>query len=431
MTNAKILIGLTDKFDPEVRAMMMAKYSRSYSSIEDRLPDTKESESKHKEALAKYYISWGHKSVGQLGSVDVYFESVSMLAEKAIQDNRLYNGQSCSTRYIDFSNQPMTAPGGIEIKEWQERFRAMYVEALDATKQFLHLKFPYEGQVSEIQYDNTIKARAFDICRGILPAGVHTNVAFIGTFDNINDHFGRMLYHPCDEMRSIASTALSKLSALYPHACIGKDKLYERFSNEFHDIFDHHYQHVDADLSTVVNVLQFDRNNAYQFRNKFELYPRNVSSNFTIRLNSTLDYGSYRDIHRHRNGVITMPILTPKLGFHNFYLDNLPILIKEKLIKLLNEYSIWYHKETDNDVETLQYCTPMGYKVAFNYTCDLNQVIYMLELRSGKTVHQTLRKLMHEWYYLLKDKIDNFTAHVDLDEDNFTLKRGSQVFDKV
>jgi hypothetical protein len=59
----KILAGLTDQFDPEVRAMLAAKYSRDVGSIEDRLPDSDEGAQKHKESLGKFYVGYGHKSV--------------------------------------------------------------------------------------------------------------------------------------------------------------------------------------------------------------------------------------------------------------------------------------------------------------------------------------------------------------------------------
>lgn len=60
---AKILVGLTDMYDPEIRAMLMAKYSRDVGPIEDRLPSTQESQKQHKESLGKFYVGYGHKSV--------------------------------------------------------------------------------------------------------------------------------------------------------------------------------------------------------------------------------------------------------------------------------------------------------------------------------------------------------------------------------
>lgn len=444
MSNAKILLGITDSYDPEVRAMLMAKYSRSYASIETRLPNTKESIQAHKEALNKYYVGYGHKSVSQLGMTDIYIEGVSMLAEKAIQNTPLYNGQSSSTRYIDFTNQPMVHFDNPEVKGWQERFRAFYVKALPLVIEKIKLEFPFasnEGNyhhkedigVQEAKkrttWENTIKARAFDICRGILPAGCTTNVAFTGTFDTINDHFGEMLFHPSPEMGAIALEVLQALEAKYHYAAIPIEKLRERF--KYVGNTPEYFYNVDEPFNMLM-VESFTYKQLELDRAKWEKYPSVVSSDYRIRYSDIIDFGSYRDIHRHRNGVITMPLLMPTYGFNSFYMTNLPTHLQDELGGILKEYEEWANGDSSLSICPVinQYCTPMGYNVPFSYTCDLNQMLYMLELRSGKTVHQTLRKVMQTWAKLAKENVylKQVQSHVDFDEDNFTLRRGEQVF---
>jgi len=60
--------------------------------------------------MSKFYVGYGHKSIGDCGSITLFIEGVSMLGAKAIQDTKLYNGQEASTRYIDFSKQPILNP---------------------------------------------------------------------------------------------------------------------------------------------------------------------------------------------------------------------------------------------------------------------------------------------------------------------------------
>lgn len=433
--NPTVLVGITDHLDPEVEAMLMAMYSRSYVPVQARIPSSKESVLEHKEKLGKFYINYGHKSVGQLGSTTIWLEGVSQLAAKAIENHPLFNGQESSTRYIDFSNQPMVS-SSTDSTKWQEAFRAFYIKAVPLVVEKIKSEFPFSSQpegTKQTTYDNTIKARAFDICRGILPAGCTTNVAFTGTFDTINDHFGEMLMHPSKEMRDIALTVLTKLKEKYPYASMDIEILKERNSFVTDEFF---YQKLTRDISD--DLVYIDSTSAFSApptlytRRKYETISRYMSSKFSVSLSGKIDFGSYRDIHRHRNGTISMECLGVSHGFHKFYLDELPRKLSSELALLLNTYVEWYNSNKDLSIVEKQYCTPMGYLVALEYECDLNQAVYIMELRSGKTVHQTLRLLVQDWVKSFKDKYRNFYGgiliHADMDKDNFTLQRGTQTF---
>jgi hypothetical protein len=128
-----------------------------------------------------------------------------------------------------------------------------------------------------------------------------------------------------------------------------------------------------------------------------------------------------------------MPLLDVSVGFEFFYLDNLPLAQQTELLSLLQDYVIWYSSTTYLSDIDKQYCTPMGYKCVVEYECDLNQMLYLFELRSGKTVHQTLRKFMHDWINKFNNDLTipfNIKIHPDMDEDNFSLRRGEQTFIK-
>lgn len=429
----KIFVKLTDHLDPEVNAMLQAMYSRTYASIESRLPKTEEEASSLKDKLRKFYLEWGHKSVGQLGSTTVWIEGVSQLAAKAIENTPLFNGQESSTRYIDFSTQPFVHTDSTQY-DWQEKFRSFYIKAMPILIEHLKSQFPFANQYDTealtkdaedkrlLTYNNTIRARAFDILRGVLPAGATTNVVFSGTFDLINDHFGEMLFHPLEECRQIANTVLSNLKDVYPDGIESVSKLEERFS---HVTTEHFYDRPikslrDLSLSEPDYPLRANRK-------KFERLPLRYVINQIKTLSANLDFGSFRDLHRHRRGSMIMPLLSTELGFHPYYLDNLPKDLREALVLILKNFEDDYGYSNWSTPEE-QYVIPMGYQVPVSYTCDLNQVLYILELRSSKTVHQTLRQVVLEWYKQFKAAYPYIEVHVDKSEDNFSLKRGTQTF---
>jgi thymidylate synthase ThyX len=451
----EILVGVTDHYNPIVQAMMLAMYSRNYGPIMSRLPKTPEEEATLEKRLEQYYVGYGHKSVGQLGATTVFFEGVSQLAAKAIEDDPLFDGQESSTRYMDFSEQPMVNFGVEEIAQWQEKWRALYLAAIPATIEKLKAEFPFQlaankpatiGEQSpeklaervekdKVVWERTIKARAFDICRGLLPAGVTTNVGFFGTFDVLNDHFGEMLFHPSIEMRNIARDTIYGLRKKYPHSTPGLEKLLERNAHVTAEYFytDNNYDFADPPILSQSSVMSNGAGDLFLNRTIHQRLMRSVASAYRYKMRGLIDFGSFRDLHRHRNGTILMPMLTAKYGIHDWYLSELPPSIAGAAVAYLDEQSK-SKALFDIDPMLVQYAIPMGAQVEVSYSCDLNQLIYILERRSYKDVHQTLRHYVQEQYLALLKLNPNQAhklqkgLHVDMDLDNFTLKRGTQTF---
>jgi hypothetical protein len=135
----------------------------------------------------------------------------------------------------------------------------------------------------------------------------------------------------------------------------------------------------------------------------------------------TIDFGSYRDLQRHRNCKWLMPLLTTKLGFHPFYLENLPESLIDEAVDLVAGIQNKFLESEEN----WQYAVPMGFKVNIMMKFDVNQAIYLAKLRSSVTVHPTLRVWAQELGRFLQNEFA-IDAEVDYSEDNWTLKRGVQ-----
>ena len=95
--------------NPESNAALQALYSRSPKSVVEQAEKLSRNNFSGS-FMERVFIGYGHESVGELGYTTLYFEGISFLAEKAIQDFELYVGQACSSRYIDFSRQPFVNP---------------------------------------------------------------------------------------------------------------------------------------------------------------------------------------------------------------------------------------------------------------------------------------------------------------------------------
>src|SRR3989344_8445748 len=99
---------------PEVLAVAMAKYSRSKESIKVTIDDlTEEKSAKFHE---KWVLGYGDASVADMALIAIALENVSILASKAIQDNRLASYQEKSTRYVDFDSSRYYRPPSAMVK---------------------------------------------------------------------------------------------------------------------------------------------------------------------------------------------------------------------------------------------------------------------------------------------------------------------------
>lgn len=406
-----IYVNEVDSLHPETRAMIQCFYSRSTMSIKDRIATLGENEDKIRENLKKYYVNYGHASIAECASITVFFEGVSMLAAKAIQDNPLYVGQESSTRYIDYSKQDFVYPKDSEFQIfyefWSNRWREFYLKALPATIDHLKSQYPGEGNV----YEKTIKARAFDVLRGYLPAGFATNVAWTGSFRTIGEHLRKLLNHPLLELRELAASTYEKLKDVYKNS-FREIRETDYFKNEhFYMLSTSSTAKPEFSVKLEDTLPKYNKNNPI-----FKLVK--ISSNFAM------DFGSWRDLQRHRNMVYFMPILSTKIGVEPFYVNNLAPEVQEEAKNLLAEFCFSIDKIEDS-LYNKQYITPMGFLCDVMCSFDIHQAVYLSELRSQKTVHPTLRTWAQDLGRFLQKDLD-IAANVDYDEESFTLKRGTQ-----
>ena len=140
-----------------------------------------------------------------------------------------------------------------------------------------------------------------------------------------------------------------------------------------------------------------------------------------------LDFGSFRDLQRHRNGVCRMPLLDTSHGFEAWYLEQLGELAGEANA-LIDEQRYAINRLGDGSDRSVlrQYYTALGFRVPCNVTYALPALLYVMELRSGKTVHPTLRKQVHGMIRRFKHDHPDIALHVDMDPDDWDVRRGDQ-----
>lgn len=420
---------------PEATAMLGALYSRSPKSVWEHLDlIAKKGPASFMET---YYVKYGHKSIGDMGNACVFFEGVSMLAAKALQDFPLYNGQEVSTRYVDFSTQPFIDPAHTaETKKLLESLRTFYLQGLEKLIPALTERFPRKEDEVEKVYNKAIKARAFDTMRAFLPAGAATSLVWVGELRQFADRIPVLRLHPLPEVRDIAAALERALMGSFPSSFSNKRyDATERYVQEMGAAFTFFDDPVPVDFELSYDGVRSDRLTEYRgaLANrppKTEL-PQAVRDSGMAEFRFLLDFGSYRDLQRHRAVTTRVPLLTTRHGFEPWYLDELPDDLRTEAKEFLSAYESSV-TALGVDRETTQYYLPMGYRTTIRTTGDLRALVYLVELRATRFVHPTLRARATQMAHALVKLYGphGLILHLDPDPDRFDVRRGAQDIEK-
>ncbi len=423
---AKIFI--YDEFNPEDTAMMQALYSRSPKSVEEHVDKVKQSGSG--KFMSTFYVGYGHASIADCGSTTIFIENISILADKAIQDWPLYSGQETSTRYIDMATRTIIDPLNNEISHGiLKRWMDFYVSGQERLKPFLIEKYPRREEEDENVYLKAIAARGFDIMRGFLPAGITTQLSRHTNLRQAWDKLALLRHHPLPEMRTIADDILNKLKSKYEnsfsHPLYPEQEEYRAETNKKYSFF----APENVDPKSFSFKHNIDREELKKYSEILESRP--IKTNLPYFLGDlgscifefVLDYGSFRDIQRHRSAIARMPLLTTKLGFQAWYLEQLPADLRHEALTLIEEQKQLIDNLPIED-EIKQYYIAMGFNVFCHITNPIPSAVYVTELRSNKTVHPSLRRIAHSMYHSLRENLPEIKLYCDLDLDDWDVRRG-------
>lgn len=419
---------------PEAQAMLAALHSRSIGGIQSHLDVLAERGAD--KFMSTYYVGYGHKSIGDLGSATLFIEGVSMLAAKAIQDWALYNGQESSTRYIDFAEQPFIDPISTdESYTVLETWRSFYLHGVAELPEALKERYPRGNEESEKSYDKAINARAFDIMRAFLPAGAATNLAWHGPLRQFADKLMTLRHHPLTEVREIAETAEAAVLEAFPNSF--SDKRYEA-TEEYNASWQRSYYFDDPKpVEFELCRDDIDRAQLAEYREvlanrppKTEL-PKHLAECGSVQFRFLLDFGSFRDLQRHRAVVQRMPLLTTKHGFAQWHLDELTPALRKEASALIEKQAEAIRK-LNTQPEIAQYYTAMGFNTTNRLTGSLPALVYLVELRATRFVHATLRKRAVQMAEILQKtyKKEGLVLHLDDEPDRFDVKRGEHDIEK-
>src|SRR5262249_40263000 len=133
-----------------------------------------------------------------------------------------------STRYVPYTDRPDGRwkyhvpaelhghPLGSLYVETLDRAFGTYARWIEPMREYWARRFPQPAGEGDLAYRATIRARALDSLRGLLPAATRSNVGIFGTGQGYEALLLRMRAHPLREVQTYADLMLVELKKVIP-----------------------------------------------------------------------------------------------------------------------------------------------------------------------------------------------------------------------
>jgi len=394
MLNPDIFV-LTDEngrlLPPSQQAAILAKYSRHPDSARDLLRKTSEASS---EAFQeKWVVNYGHDSVAELATIPVCFEGVSIIASKEIEKLQRPGCSEKSTRMQKFNRDQMLWPTD-DLKRAQG----------DLVDRLFDL---YDDVLGWLGEKGVPEKKAFDVARSILPAGVRTNLALVAYPRDIAELIAKLGGSSNLEFQTIGSKLKEAVGSIggplirhtepnlwaqnWVPKKIPSRREFKR--NEPHAALIHAF--VDPKfMETISRTYDMGED---EFFEKMEERPikakiPDLFQQIRVGFDVLMDYGAFRDIQRHRKMTQIVEPLTPNYGYIT------PEALLDSPFMARFDSLMAFSEEAWTSDWASSYVVPMAFLHRSYYEMDLQQLYYLIELRTQPQGHISYRRIAWQMY---------------------------------
>lgn len=422
-------------------------------------------------------VGYGDDSVAELAGVHIGIENVSqMIAAKALEGNRIgISPLEKSTRYVrydDKENGLYRYYRGRGMQEMDGDSQDVYINTMDTLfetysgllsemEERMKEKFPRDENLNQRVYTNTIRAKACDICRELLPLGTLTNLGLYGNGRAFEYLITKMQTHDSPEVHDLAMQMDTELKKVIPsfvkRATNNRGKATANYMSER----DTRMKKLEAPvvienaravrLHNVQELAQSDIATALIFENTVADYSTSYDHNFsyswtdlmndytegrqnrhhkvgrafeTIPLTFEIvsDIGTYKDLQRHR---MLTPFVQDYTTIHGY---DVPKEIVEygyenDYRRAMDTAAVAYERLRAADEEVMaKYVIPLGYRMRWLWNMNMREASHIIELRSTAQGHPGYRWVAHEMakrleeeYSVIAPYLTQFTDYREVD----------------
>ncbi len=410
----------------------------------------------------KVFFDYGDDSVAQLGGVHLACEQASNLLTKVLEWGRLMAYLEQSTRYVAYDSRlggryryhrdpaVLASPLGIRYVADLDRLFETYAELVPTMSEHFRRLHPKDPADSDFVYRQSIRAKAFDSLRGLLPAASLSNVGVYGTGQGYEALLLRMRAHPLPEARNYAALILGELRKVIPSFLTRVDRP-ERggewsahlaaTSDATARAAEALFAGIEAEPRPTVTLVDFDPGaedkllaamvyphlqlpedqilarvrtlSAGERRRIVDAYvgerrnrrhkPGRGLERVSYRFDVISDYGAFRDLQRHRMLTIQWQALSPR---HGFVLP--PDVIDAGAGPAFSDAMERSAALHDALLPRFPAQAPYAVSLAFNvrYSMDMNarEALHLIELRSGSAGHPSYRQVAQQMHRLIAEE---------------------------
>jgi thymidylate synthase ThyX len=463
---------------PEVvKGALFARYSRSPKSLRRLFLDeflkgdarviapraeSVAGSARAEELYERVFFEYGDDSVAQLGGVHLACEGASNILTKVLEWGRLMAYLEQSTRYIPYDDRPGGRFRYHVPAELEGGLRDRYIATLDAMfetyrawlprlRAHFEARFPRDGGTSEGVWRSTVRAKALDTLRGLLPAATVSNVGIYGTGQAYEMLLLRMRAHPLAEVRDYADLMLVELRKVIPaflrrvdlperggawsayladtraaveraaaHALGGTAPapreevtltefdpegevkviaaaLYAASSLPDDQLLDAARRMTEAERLAVLTAYMGKRSNR---RHR----PGRALERTSYRFDVLSDYGAFRDLQRHRLLTLEWQRLSPRHG------SVMPEAVAEAggqadWDRTLEASAALHDAVASAGLgDVASYAVAMAYRVRFYMDMNAREAMHVIELRSAPQGHPAYRRIAQTMHRLIGER---------------------------
>ncbi len=172
----------------------------------------------------RVFIGYGDDSIAQVGGAHLACEYASNLLTKLLQRGRLAAYLEQSTRYIPY-DQPLPGGGyrywgddrlGPEYGVAMDELFAIYSRGLERVQTWAAERWPREDAEPEGAWRSSVRAKALDLLRGLLPAATLSHVGVFASGQAYEQLVMRLLASPLPEANAYGQMILRELKKVIP-----------------------------------------------------------------------------------------------------------------------------------------------------------------------------------------------------------------------
>jgi thymidylate synthase ThyX len=409
----------------------------------------------------RVFSEFGDDSVAQLGGAHLACEQASNVLTKILEWGRLASYLEQSTRYIFYDEKlgdryRYMIPSEIEESAHRDRYVETmewlfdtYADLVGRMVPYYETLFPKEEGDSNFVWRSTIRAKACDDIRGLLPAATTSNVGIFGSGQAFEMLLLRMRAHPLAEAREYANLMLTELRKVVPSFMRrvdvpGRGVAWSEYMASIARRMNEYAAGitVDPEPRPEVTLVEWDADaelktaaaSLYAYTNLpddqllkmvtempeseraalIKTYigdrinrrhkPGRAMERSDYRFDILCDYGIFRDLQRHRMLTIEWQRLSPTHGY-----------ITPDSIADIGALDVWHEAmertadlynavATDLGHDVAQYVIPFAYRIRFFFQLNAREAFHLLELRTGAGGHPGYRRVCQEMHRLIRDK---------------------------